>query len=236
MPFTLARQPRDLVFRPARLADRTTLAPHYVRVRLEGDALRGFGSLGSDDHIRVFFPDPAAAARDGGAPLDADALRAFPSREYTPLAWDADAGVLELEFVVHGDAGVAGRWAADAPLGSTVGVGGPRGSMVLDGEPAGWFLAGDETALPAIRRFLAQFAQGADSAPRGLVLVEVPDASHEPPLEAPAGTELRWVHRGSAPAGEALAAALDALGPADRPAPRHPPPTSSRSSPPRPPS
>lgn len=213
MPFTLTRRPKDLVFRPARLAERTWLAPHYVRVRLEGDALRGFDSPGSDDHIRVFFPE------GGPEPdlLDAEALRAFPSREYTPLAWDGAAGALELEFVVH-DHGVAGRWAAEAPIGSVVGVGGPRGSMIVDGAPAGWFLAGDETALPAMRRFLDRLSQTSPDG-RGLVLVEVPDAAAQPALDVPDGTELRWVHRGGAAEGSALAAALNALGPADRPAP-----------------
>ncbi|WP_308797900.1 siderophore-interacting protein [Agromyces silvae] len=213
MPFTLTRRPNELVFRPVRLTARTWLAPHYVRVRLEGDALRGFDSPGSDDHLRVFFPDGASVPDL----VDTDALREFPSREYTPLAWDASGGSLDLEFVVHGH-GVAGRWAAEAAVGSLVGVGGPRGSMVVDGSPAGWFLAGDETALPAIRRFLEQLSRVAPDG-RGLVLVEVPDADHRPPIEAPAGTELRWVHRGEASEGSALAAALDALGAADRPAP-----------------
>lgn len=226
MSFTLTRRPNDLVFRPVRLAARERLTPHYVRVRLEGDALRGFDSPGSDDHIRVFFPDGST----DGLPLDIDTLRGFPSREYTPLAWDAAAGVLELEFVVH-DHGIAGRWAADAPIGSVVGVGGPRGSMVVEGQPSGWFLAGDETALPAIRRFLDRLSgHAATAAPdatddaeisgwRGLVLLEVPDAAHQPELAVPASTELRWIHRGARPAGSALAAALDALGAADRPTP-----------------
>lgn len=218
MPFTLTRRPNELVFRPVRLTMRDWLAPHYVRVRLESEALRGFDSPGSDDHIRVFFPDRTAFP-DGSAAqeaLDAEALREFPSREYTPLAWDASAGTLDLEFVVH-QHGIAGRWAAEATMGSVVGVGGPRGSMVVDGAPAGWLLAGDETALPAIRRFLERFSQTAPDG-RGLVLVEVPDAAHRPVVETPAGTELRWINRGEASAGSALIAALDALGAADRPA------------------
>lgn len=221
MPFTLDRVPRELVFRPVTLTARERLASHYLRLRLEGEALRGFDSLGSDDHIRLFFPgeSPAEGFRldgDAGA-LDVGALRESPSREYTPLAWDAEAGVLEIEFVVHGEHGIAGRWADHAPIGSVIGVGGPRGSMVITGEPDGWLLAGDETALPAIRRFLARLSREGDATPRGLVLVEVPDAAHRPALEAPAGTELRWVHRDGRPQGEALVAALDALGPEDRP-------------------
>ncbi|MCM3659170.1 siderophore-interacting protein [Agromyces mediolanus] len=220
MPFTLDRVPRDLVFRPVTLTARERLAPHYLRLRLEGDALRGFDSLGSDDHLRLFFPgaQPADGTSDVAAAADVDALRECPSREYTPLAWDGDAGVLEIEFVVHGEHGIAGRWADRAPIGSVIGVGGPRGSMVITGEPDGWLLAGDETALPAIRRFLARLSREGDATPRGLVLVEVPDAAHQPAFEAPAGTELRWVHRDGRAPGAALIAALDALGADERPA------------------
>ncbi|GLI27081.1 siderophore-interacting protein [Agromyces rhizosphaerae] len=208
--FRRERRPLELRFRRARLAERVQVSPGYVRVRLAGHDLRGFESLGPDDHIRVFFP------ADGVEPESIESYRESPSREYTPLAWDRDAGTLDLEFVLHGDHGVAGRWAADAPIGAPVAVGGPRGSAVFDGAPESWFLAGDETAVPAIRRFLA--LAGANA--RGRVLVEVPDAAHELDLDVPDGVRLDWVHRGADPAARtaALIEALDVLGPDHRPA------------------
>ncbi|GAA1854780.1 siderophore-interacting protein [Microbacterium koreense] len=202
--FTLERRMLDLRFRQARLTSRAWITPQYVRLRLEGEELRGFDSPGADDHLRLFFA-PADAS--------ADEVRAAPSREYTPLEWDAEEGTLDIEFVLHGDDGVAGPWAASAPLGSAVAVGGPRGSMVLEGCPDAWFLAGDETAVPAMRRF----ARSMDADAVGRILVEVPDAAHEIPIDAPAGVEVRQIHRGEAPAGSALAAALNALGAQDRP-------------------
>ncbi|MCP2031219.1 NADPH-dependent ferric siderophore reductase [Okibacterium sp. HSC-33S16] len=209
MAFSLTRTPRELVFRSATLTRRDWITPTYARLRFEGHDLRGFGSLGSDDHIRVFFRNP-----DGEPSTDPAVLRTGVSREYTPFAWDADAGILDLEFVIHGDAGVAGPWAATAPLGSTVGIGGPRGSLVMNGQPDGWFLAGDETALPAIKRFLS--IMRADAI--GTVFVEVTDAAFEQALDAPAGITVRWVHRGNAPESSILGSALDSLGAADRPA------------------
>lgn len=206
MPFTLERRTNDLVFRRACLDSRTALSPDYVRLRLVGEELRGFDSPGADDHIRIFLPD----APIGSEMPEPDAFRAFPSREYTPLAWDAEAGALEIEFLLHGaaereagDHGIAARWAATAPLGSPVAVGGPRGSMVLNGRPDAWFLAGDETALPAIRRFTGLMP--ADAV--GRVVVEVSAAGHELDLETPAGIEVAWLHRhGRTPRlGEALA-------------------------------
>jgi NADPH-dependent ferric siderophore reductase len=208
MPFSLTRSPRELIFRSATLTQRDWLTPSYARLRFEGPDLRGFGSLGSDDHIRVFFRDV-----DAEPSSDPAALRAGVSREYTPFSWDAEAGILDLEFVVHGEAGVAGPWAATAPIGSTVGVGGPRGSLVMNGHPDSWFLAGDETALPAIKRFLSSMR--ADAV--GAVTIEVADVRAQQNLDAPAGIAVRWVHRGSAPEGTALAAALDRIPAEDRP-------------------
>lgn len=204
--FRLQRQSIELRFRRVRLAARTWITPDYVRIRLEGGDLLGFDSPGADDHIRVFFPAEEA--------FTIDDLRASPSREYTPLEWNPATGWLDLEFAVHGDAGIAAPWAATAPLGSPAGVGGPRGSLVIEGEPDAWFLAGDETAVPAIRRFAARMAPNAV----GRIIIEVRDADQELPIEAPPGVAVVFVHRGGALEGSALASALDALGAAERPA------------------
>ncbi|QKJ18731.1 siderophore-interacting protein [Microbacterium hominis] len=206
--YALARQGLDMRFRFARLVERSWLTEEYVRVRLRGDDLVGFASLGADDHCRVFFP------AGGEEPASVEEMRAAPSREYTPFAFGEDW--LELEFAIHGepgDRGVAAEWAATAPLGSLVGVGGPRGSMIIEGRPQVWFLAGDETAVPAIRRFAASMP--ADAV--GTVLVEVPDAARELAVEAPAGVGVEYVHRGDARGGTALAERLDALGAEHRP-------------------
>ncbi|WP_424449150.1 siderophore-interacting protein [Microbacterium arborescens] len=203
-PFQIARRGLELRFRTVRLAARHWLTPAYVRVRVEGADLRGFDSPGCDDHIRVFFPD--------GEPETVDEMRAAPSREFTPLAWDPDGCWLDLEFAVH-DAGVAAEWAATAEIGSTIGIGGPRGSAVLTGRPDAWMLAGDETAVPAMRRF----AHHMDAAAVGRILIEVPDAAHELPIATPPGVDVEQIPRGTSLAGTALAARLDALEAKDRP-------------------
>jgi NADPH-dependent ferric siderophore reductase len=207
--FTLEPTGIELRFRRVTLIAREWLTPSYVRVRLESPELAGFTSLGADDHIRIFFPE--------GDPLSVEEMRAAPNREYTPLAWGDDW--LDLEFAIHGDpasgtAGVAAAWAATAPLGSSAGVGGPRGSKVLAGRPDAWLLAGDETAVPAIRRF----AQAMDADAIGRVVVEVTDAAHELAIDAPAGVVVEYAHRGDEPAGSALTARLEAFTEADRPA------------------
>ncbi|MBT2484865.1 MULTISPECIES: siderophore-interacting protein [unclassified Microbacterium] len=193
--FTIERRGLDLRFRNVRLSEREWLTPGFVRVRLAGSDLEGFTSLGADDHMRLFFPT--------GPTNSVEELRASPSREYTPLAWGDDW--LDVEFAVHGDTGIAARWAATAPLGSTIGVGGPRGSAIISGSPGAWLLAGDETAIPAIRRFAAQVPAAASAR----IVIETTASAGEVDIDAPVDVE--WLPRGDAPAGSALIAFLDAL-------------------------
>jgi len=212
MSFRLERRALDLRFRFAHLDARQWITPAYVRIRVTGPDLRGFRSPGADDHVRVFFPD--------GTPGSLDEMRAAPSREFTPLDWDDERGWLDLEFALHGhdahdiEPGVAASWARDADIGAPVGIGGPRGSLVLAGRPDGWLLAGDETAVPAIRRFTHLM----DAAAIGRILLETRDAEHEIVLPTPPGVVVEHVHRGSRAAGAALADRLDGVGEADRPA------------------
>lgn len=193
----------ELQFRSVTLARRDWLAPNYVRVRLQGTDLAGFDSPGADDHIRLFFPESPAES--------VEQLREAPSREYTPLAWGSDW--LDVEFVVHGSEGVAGPWAAKAPIGSAAGIAGPRGSMIVAGTPGAWLLVGDETAIPAIRRFAALIPGGVAAS----IVIEVPTREDEVEIQAP--VEVNWLHRHAEPSGSKLIAYLEALTESDAPSP-----------------
>jgi NADPH-dependent ferric siderophore reductase len=109
-------------------------------------------------------------------------------RRYTSRRQDPAAGEVDVDFVLHGD-GPAAAWAAAAVPGDVLGV---ASSAALGDAPAGWLLlVGDETALPAISRILGAAAPGT----RGVALVEVAGPEEEQPLPAPAGVEVRWLHR-----------------------------------------
>lgn len=113
------------------------LTPHMRRIRFSGD-LDGFVSLSPDDHIKLFFADDA-----GGTAM----------RDYTPRAFDLAAGELVIDFAMH-DAGPATRWAANAKPGDRLEIGGPRASLVVADDFDWFWLIGDETALPAIGRWV----------------------------------------------------------------------------------
>lgn len=197
------------------------VTPRLLRVTLAGDDLEGFTSAAFDDHVKVFFPAPGQDRPDlpqsgpngPTGPGGPDATETPPTarRDYTPRRYDPVTRELDLEFALHGH-GPAAEWAAQARPGQFLGVGGPRGSMVMEGDFDGYLMVGDETALPAIARRLEELPAGA----RVTVVAEVADAAEEQSFKTLADLTVRWVHRGSSDAadatpGEGVAAALREL-------------------------
>lgn len=186
------------------------LTPHMVRVTLGGDDLQGFTSLGFDDHVKLILPDPATgqialSTAGPGVPASADEGPRPPMRDYTPGRFDAVAQTLEIDFALH-DAGPATQWAEQAAPGQQIGVGGPRGSMVIPMAFDGYLLVGDDTALPAIARRLAELPAGAPV----VVVAEVDSPADELVFDSAANVQLTWVHRrGAAPGTTSLL--LDAI-------------------------
>ncbi|MCY0936183.1 siderophore-interacting protein [Streptomyces sp. H34-S4] len=188
------------------------LTPHMVRIVLGGAGLAGFGAGGFTDHyVKILFaPDGVSYT----TPWDLDRIRADHPREewprqraYTVRAWDPAHLELTLDFVVHGDEGLAGPWAAGVQPGELVRFLGPGGAYTPD-PAAGWhLLAGDESALPAIGAAMERMPAGA----RVHALVEVQGPDDELKISTPDGTVPVWIHRGSRPIGEALTEAVQAL-------------------------
>ncbi len=127
------------------------------------------------------------------------------TRTYTVRAWDPVQRELTLDFVVHGDEGLAGPWALRAQPGDTVRFLGPGGAYAPDPAADWHLLVGDESALPAIARALETLPAGA----RTHAFVEVSGPEEEQKID----TEVRvvWLHRGDRPVGEALLEAVRGL-------------------------
>lgn len=116
------------------------LTPRMRRITFTGPDLRDFQSFGADDHVKILLPDPA---NPGQAAM----------RDYTPRAFDPVAERLTIDFALH-ESGLATAWARDAKPGDPLVVAGPRGSAVVSDDFDHYLLIGDETALPAIGRWL----------------------------------------------------------------------------------
>ncbi|MFI1977601.1 siderophore-interacting protein [Streptomyces wedmorensis] len=196
----------------ARVVRTERITPHMVRVVLGGPGLDAFEAGEYTDHYvkLLFAPDGVTYPE----PFDMERIRAeFPreqwptTRTYTVRAWDPVHRELTVDFVVHGDEGLAGPWAARAQAGETVRFLGPGGGYAPDPAADWHLLVGDESALPAIAVALERLPSGA----RVHAFVEVSDAAEEQKLATAAGVDVTWLHRGDRPTGEALAEAVRAL-------------------------
>jgi NADPH-dependent ferric siderophore reductase len=173
------------------------VAPRLVSVLVTGDELDGFTDAAPTSHLKLFLP-PAGAQRlllpeqgpDGGQAWNHDESLRPVIRTYTPRRYDPATRTLEIQLVLHGE-GPASDWARQVKVGDEVGVGGPGGRFVLDEGAAQWWIAGDESALPAVGTLLDALPPTATAD----VHLEVRDADDVIKLPSAATVSVTWHHR-----------------------------------------
>lgn len=195
-PLAVTRVRHDARIRLLKVHRVERTAPWLVRVTLGGRDLAGFVSLGFDDHVKLFIPprgvrQPILPTLGPHGAVFPDGAERPSMRDFTPRKFDAILGELTIEFALH-DVGPATTWASEARSGDFLGIGGPRGSMII---PIDFFknhiLIGDETALPAISRRLEELPSGV----RARVFVEIHGPGSEIDLRSNAELEVTWAHR-----------------------------------------
>ncbi|MFF8507192.1 SIP domain-containing protein [Streptomyces sp. NPDC015492] len=208
------RSPRSVVTFPIVLRELTVLraeniTPGMRRLTLGGAQLDAFEknglelpalrTEGFDDHVKFFFADetgrlilPGQNVSSLDWPVDGRPV----AKDYTPVRHDPEAGEIDFDFVRH-DGGIASTWAERAEPGDSAWIAGPKMSHSHP-EGADWLLVvGDETALPAIGRWLAEMPEGT----KARVFIEIGDDSHRQELPTRADAEIVWLSREGAPAG-----------------------------------
>lgn len=151
------------------------ITPRMVRVTFTSSELADFRSPAHDDHIKVFFP--ASGEQQN-------------MRDFTPRAFDADAGTLVVDFALHED-GPSMQWVSSVQVGQTLEIGGPRGSTVVPDDFDWYLLVGDETALPAIGRRVEELRAGVSVT----TVITVADASEKQAWQTPASWNAIWILR-----------------------------------------
>lgn len=171
------------------------LTPHMRRLSLQSDAFGSYDVALPGQWVKFLVPTESGAPGEG--------------RAYTIRSIDRAAGIIEVDFVMHGDGGPVSTWAAAAAVGDRAFLGSPRGGHRPDSAATWRLLAGDETALPAIASILE--ALSPDDVPVR-VLVEVPSQDDAQTLRCPAHADIQWLARAPGrPPGSLLADAVAGL-------------------------
>lgn len=201
------RQPRKayrvrhpLKIRTLTVSSIEKLGPNMLRFVFQSQDLSDFNSASFDDHVKVFFPNaqtgklvlPEVTEQGITFPTDEKPIM----RDYTPRSFDQHR--LTIDFALH-EAGPATDWARHAKVGDTIGIGGPRGSMVIPMDFDGYLLIGDDTALPAIGRRLEELPAHAQV----VVIAEVDSLQDQLEWQTQAKVEVIWLQRMGQPAGQA---------------------------------
>jgi len=179
-------------FRKARFVAAEPVSRNFLRVTLEADKVEDFREGGM--HFRLALPpqgrEPIWPRLDEAGrtqwPKGDDALH---NPAYTFVAIEPDECRFSFDLFVH-EGGLATRWAQTAQVGDVVGIMGPGGGKPPESDFL--LIAGDETALPAIRRIL----ELSPTDRHGHVFLEIGDPGDRMPLAAPSGMNVEWLQRG----------------------------------------
>ncbi|WP_138465788.1 siderophore-interacting protein [Poseidonocella sp. HB161398] len=171
------------------------IGANFLRVRLRSDAMETFAEGGM--HFRLLLPPEGRAPAwpvvdERGRTVWARGEDALHTPAYTFVDLEPGEGWMSFDLYEH-EGSYATDWARRVAPGAEVGLSGPGGG---DFPPGDWILmGGDETALPAIRRILAQSGEGRC----GHVFLETGDPGDRVPLEVPPGITVTWLARGEGP-------------------------------------
>ncbi|MGH8878145.1 MAG: siderophore-interacting protein [Stackebrandtia sp.] len=186
--------------------------PHMIRVVFGGRGIEDFQDNNDADHyVKLLFP-PEGVSYPEPFNLD-DIQRDLPRsqwpirRTYTVRSFDADLGELVIDFVYHGDEGIAGPWAANARPGDVLRLLGPGGKYSPSADADWHLLVGDESALPAIGSALERMPAQA----RVKVIVQVENPDEQQKFDSPAEADFTWLYRCDAVDADARAQLSDAV-------------------------
>ncbi len=204
-------------FRRVKVLHTHRVSARMCRVTLSGQELDGFHVEQPAASVRLLLPQvggelvlPDWAGNEFLLP----GRRRPVIRTLTPRRVDPINLELDVEVVIHG-AGLASDWAKSTQPGDDAAVSGPARGYSVDLDSPRFFLAGDETALPAIGQLLEHLPP--DRPAEAVIEIASPDARTEIPARP--GLTVKWLDlpRG-APPGQALVGEVVAadLGPQTR--------------------
>lgn len=196
------RKPRKA--HEATVTGRHQVSPDLVRLSMSSPAFVGKELEFTDHYIKLLFVPQCA---DYSWPFDVQQIREEQPRDkqpilrtYTLINLNPETGDFDVDFVTHGDSGLAGPWARVAEVGEKIGFLGPGGAWGPTEEYEHFVFAGDESAAPAIGAGLKRLPEGATAT--AYIEIEAEDRTFELPTRE--GVEVVWVVRNGTTPGTEL--------------------------------
>ncbi|KQN53757.1 siderophore-interacting protein [Erwinia sp. E602] len=208
------------------LARKRELSPSMLCCTFSGEELRQIKIDAPDQRIKLLLPSLS------GKPSRLineevhwwERVCAMPTedrpilRTYTLRNVNAEAGEIDVEFVMHGTEGPASAWALGAQPGDSLQIAAPNRAHEADSGGYEWaphpqvqqaLVVADETALPAAKAIIEQLA-GWPQPPQVQLFVEMPARGDWLDLSEYPFVEAHWLARehGELRYGEALLAAV----------------------------
>jgi ATP-binding cassette, subfamily B, bacterial IrtA/YbtP len=177
----------------ATVIETISIAPHFVRIRLESPTLFQDAQAEPAAWLRFWFPDPDGSTTEF-------------QRAYTISEADVSAGRFAVDVVLHDPAGPASLWARTVEPGARIAVMSLMGSSRFDTpdeQPAGYLLIGDSASIPGINGIIGIVP---DDVPIEVYLEQHDDNDRQIPIAAHPRLRLHWVSRRDA---TSLAAAIE---------------------------
>ncbi|KCZ65942.1 hypothetical protein L53_01125 [Hyphomonas sp. L-53-1-40] len=172
-------------FAEAIVLRRAQLTPHMVRLTFQSEFATDFSPGAPGGYLKILAPAPGEV---GPPPLDLQtakrAMRTYTLRHVRPAENEFD-----VDFVVHGDEGIAGPWARLAKSGDRILVSRP-GALKFSTEGANWHLfVADLSSIPAAAVELEALPSDAI----GDAFFEIPSDEDRQPIRTPTGIRMHWI-------------------------------------------
>lgn len=200
-----------IILRSVEVTGISDITPNMRRLTVTGDDLSAetvnglprqeFRSEGFDDHVKLVIPTAETESMVIGEQEEfrfrwnREVLSR--TRDYTVRSVDPKTNSFTIDIVRH-DSGLASDWAYSASIGDSLSFAGPKTCAGISEGIDFHLLVADETALPAVGRWLETVPPGT----RGHIIIEVPSAEDIQEIATEADVEIDWLLRGATPPGE----------------------------------
>ncbi|MEP3245830.1 MAG: siderophore-interacting protein [Sneathiella sp.] len=152
----------------------TQLTPNMRRITFTSPGLSQYPDTCIGGYIKLIFPTESS-----DKPL---------MRTYTIRHLRRDLNEIDVDFVTHGDNGIASRWCLSAKTGDTINVAGP-GSLKQLNTSADWYLVmADMSAMPAAFVYLETLPETAS----GSAYFEILTEADKQDVKVPSGIQINW--------------------------------------------